>query len=74
MRIHTCLSSFIRRVPAGVTAARSVRSRGGSTSISHDQMLDKEEVAAGLNRLIEADMRSIRAGSAPRELQDRPEP
>jgi misacylated tRNA(Ala) deacylase len=73
MRIHTCLHLLSAVVPAGVTGG-SIGAQSGRLDFDlPDRLLDKEEIAQGLNRLIDAahpcNARWIEAD----ELESRPE-
>ena len=73
MRIHTCLHLLSAVVPAGVTGG-SIGAQSGRLDFDlPDRLLDKEEVAAGLNRLIEAAHPVNPSWITSEELQDRPE-
>jgi misacylated tRNA(Ala) deacylase len=73
MRIHTCLHLLSAVVPAGVTGG-SIGAQSGRLDFDlPDRLLDKEEVAAGLNRLIEAGHAVNPSWISAEELRDRPE-
>jgi len=73
MRIHTCLHLLSAVVPAGVTGG-SISAQSGRLDFDlPDRLLDKEEVAAGLNRLIDAAHAVSPRWIEAQELQDRPE-
>src|ERR1044071_500378 len=73
MRIHTCLHLLSAVVPAGVTGG-SISAQSGRLDFDlPDRLLDKEEIAAGLNRLSEAAHAVNASCITAEELQDRPE-
>jgi misacylated tRNA(Ala) deacylase len=73
MRIHTCLHLLSAVVPAGVTGG-SIGAQSGRLDFDlPDRLLDKEEITAGLNRLIEAGHAVCPRWIDAHELDARPE-